>query len=75
MANIISVAISGHLLPSTLLQKCAWPVEEIRRSPRTFEVGLNRIEVAAGPPERLGCSYFGDHLTDRRVVLIAQRLV
>jgi hypothetical protein len=75
MANIISVAISGHLLPSTLLQKCAWPVEGLRGSPRTFEVGLNRIEVAAGLPERLGCSYLSNRLTDRRVVLIAQRLV
>jgi hypothetical protein len=66
-----SVVIHFHLRSC---KKCAWPTEGLRGPRRTFQVGLNRIEVAARPPERLGCSHLGDHLTDRHV-LIAQRLV
>ena len=79
-ANTISVGMSGHLLATHqkftyASQKRAWPVEGLKGHPGLFEVGLNGTEVAAGPPERLGCSYLGDHFVDGCVVLIAHRHV
>jgi len=41
-----SVVIHFHLRSC---KKCAWPAEGLRGPRRTFEVGLNRIEVAARP--------------------------